>query len=280
MKILVLGHKGLLGSDLVEILRGAHTVRGADVEDFDLTSATDCLRMIENFEPEVVINAAAYTDVDGCETNRDLCFAVNAEGVRNVALACKGKGIKIVHFTTDYVFDGTKKTPYVEEDVYCPISVYGRSKLMGDQYLMDYSDSFLLIRTAWIYGGKGRNFARTILEKARTEKILRIVDDQFGTPTYTVDLSNAVRLLVEGDHTGLFHVTNRGKTSWYEYALKILEYAGISNVEVEPIKSGQLDRKAARPHYSVLSCQKFMEATGKTMRPWQIALREYISRTR
>ncbi len=279
MKILILGHRGMLGSDLMLRMMVAHDVTGKDVGDFDITVEDDCGRVIAECSPDVVINAAAYTNVDGCETDRDRCFAVNAVGVKNIALACRGKGIRIVHFSTDYIFDGRKETPYVEEDEPAPLNVYGASKLEGERFLQAFSDCWLLIRTAWLYGKNGKNFVKTILEKAAAVKTLNVVDDQIGAPTYSWDLSAAVQLLVEGGHEGLFHLTNRGRCSWHEFACKIMQYAGKSDVTVRPIPSADLARPAVRPAWSVLSSRKFSEATGKTMRFWQIALQDYLERT-
>jgi len=279
MKILILGHKGMLGSDLMLRLMAAHDVTGKDVGDFDIAAENDCTRVIAECSPEVVINAAAYTHVDGCEKERDLCFAVNAVGVKNIALACRGKGIRIVHFSTDYIFDGRKESPYVEADEPAPLNVYGASKLEGEHFLRALSDRWLLIRTAWLYGKNGKNFVKTILEKAAAVKTLEIVEDQIGAPTYSWDLSAAVQLLIEGGHDGLFHLTNRGRCSWYEFACKILQYAGINDVTVRPIRSTSLARPALRPAWSVLSSRKFSEATGKTMRFWQIALQDYLEKT-
>lgn len=278
MKILILGHKGMLGSDLFLRLFAFHELTGKDIEDFDIASQGACEEVIVETEPDVVINAAAYTNVDGCESDRDTCFSVNAEGVKNIALACRKKRIKIVHFSTDYVFDGTQRTPYQEDDKCNPLNVYGKSKLAGERYLRQFSDNFLLIRSAWLYGKNGKNFVKTIVEKARTETLLKIVDDQVGSPTFTWDLAAAVQLLIEGQHAGVFHITNRGNCSWYEFTVKILKSACITDVTVKPIKSDALERPALRPHYSVLTCRKFMETTGKAMRYWQVALDDYISK--
>jgi dTDP-4-dehydrorhamnose reductase len=276
MKILILGHKGMLGSDLMLRLTAVHDVTGKDVDDFDITAEGDCARVIADCSPEVVINAAAYTNVDGCETDQERCFAVNAGGVKNIAVACRGRGILIVHFSTDYIFDGRKETPYVEEDEPAPLNVYGASKLEGERFLQAFSDRWLLIRTAWLYGRHGKNFVKAILEKASAVKTLDVVDDQIGAPTYSWDLAAAVQFLIEGGHDGVFHLTNRGRCSWYEFACKILQYAGQSDVTVRPVRSSGLARPAVRPAWSVLSSRKFSEATGKTMRFWQIALQDYL----
>jgi len=266
----------MLGSDLLLRLSAGHDVTGKDVADFDITSLLACQNIIAEVNPEIVINAAAYTDVDGCESNIEECFAVNAGGIRNVALACKN--IKIVHFSTDYVYDGQKEIPYEEDDTCQPLNSYGRSKLEGECSLEVFSDNFLLIRTAWLYGINGRNFVKTIMEKIATALALDVVDDQIGSPTYTWDLAAAVQLLIEGNHKGVFHVTNSGHCSWYEFAIKILECVGRGDILVRPIKSNHLTRPASRPLYSVLSCEKFQKITGQTMRPWQNALLDYIGR--
>jgi dTDP-4-dehydrorhamnose reductase len=278
MNILILGHRGMLGSELFRTLAPLHDVTGKDKDEFDIASEGDCRRIIAETGPEIVINAAAYTDVDGAESNRDLCFAVNAYGVRNIALACRPGNIRVVHFSTDYVFDGTKPEPYREEDPCRPLNVYGESKLAGEQYLQQYCDNHLLIRSAWMYGRQGEHFVKTIVAKARKSGQLAVVNDQRGSPTYTKDLAAAVRRLLDGRHTGVFHATNRGSCTWYEFTLKILEYAGISDVEVAPISSVGLKRPAVRPSNSVLNCGRFIAATGKTFRVWQLALREYLTR--
>jgi dTDP-4-dehydrorhamnose reductase len=277
MKVLILGHKGMLGHDLVRRLSFDHEVSGKDIDDFDITSPADCRDAVAAFGPDWVINAAAYTHVDGCETDREACFAVNAEGVKNLALCCRKAGIRMVHFSTDYVFDGTKQSPYVEGDLTNPINVYGESKLQGERYLREILDHYTLVRTAWLYGRNGKNFVKTILEKARTSGTVEVVTDQVGSPTWTRDLAGAVKLLLEGGHEGIFHLTNRGKCSWFDYTLKILQYADIQDVEVRPITSDRLVRKALRPGYSVLSSRKFSDLTNRTMRYWQIALSDFIS---
>ena len=279
MRILILGHKGMLGSDLVLRFGEAHDVTGRDVDDFDIAAEADCLRVVRECSPEVVINAAAYTNVDGCETNREACFAVNATGVKNVALACRGRGITLVHFSTDYIFDGRKGSPYGEEDPPAPLNVYGASKLEGERYLRSIADSYLLIRTAWLFGRHGKNFVKTILSKATELKTLEVVDDQVGSPTYSRDLAGAVELLIAGGHRGVFHVTSSGLCSWYEFARAIMEYAGRDDVIVRPIDSGKLSRPAARPAWSVLSGAKYAAATGRPMPPWQQALRDYLAET-
>ena len=276
MRILLLGHKGMLGSDLFLKLSVQHEVIGMDKEEIDIVSPDECVQAIKETAPSVVINAAAYTNVDGCETAEEECFAVNAEAVKNIAQACRNKNIRIIHFSTDYVFDGAAQQPYKEDDQCNPVNAYGASKLAGERYLQSLADDYLLIRTSWLYGVKGKNFVQTILEKAKTTSTLSVVDDQVGSPTYTKDLAAAVDLLISQNLKGIFHLTNRGSCSWYQFAVKILQESGLDDAKVIPIKSNQLPRPALRPAYSVLSMQKFISATGKTMQPWQLALQDYL----
>jgi len=276
MKILLLGHRGMLGSDLLLNLVGKHEITGLDKDEIDITSLSECEKAIKENAPDIVINAAAYTDVDGCEKAKDECFNVNAEAVKNIAEACREKKIRIIHFSTDYVFDGNSNEPYKEDALCNPINVYGASKLAGERYLQTLSGNYILIRTEWLYGKNGNNFVRTILGKAQTTNKLEVVDDQIGSPTYTKDLVAAVSLLVERNITGIFHITNRGSCSWFQFTEKILQEAGIKGVQVLPIKSGALRRPAKRPHYSVLSMQKFIQTTGKIMQPWQLGLQDYL----
>ncbi|MDQ1278327.1 MAG: dTDP-4-dehydrorhamnose reductase [Thermodesulfobacteriota bacterium] len=276
MKILLLGHKGMLGTELMARLGVAHEVTGKDIGDFDITSPESCRQVISETNPEVVINTAAYTNVDGAEKDRDRCFAVNADGVKNVALACDKEKIRIVHFSTDYVFDGTGRTPYREDDALSPHGIYARSKAAGERYLQEGSENYLLIRTAWLYGRNGKNFVRTILEKARNTDTLRVVADQTGSPTNSRDLAGAVRILLEQGDRGIFHVTNRGSCTWYAFTKKILAYAGLEHVAVEPIQTRELNLPAPRPAYSVLGTRKFTEATGNILRFWQLALQDFI----
>ncbi|MBN1662097.1 MAG: dTDP-4-dehydrorhamnose reductase [Deltaproteobacteria bacterium] len=280
MNILILGHKGMLGHDLMRQLSMGHDVTGKDIDDIDITSLSDCIHVVSDANPDCVINAAAFTNVDACEIEQEKSFAVNALGVKNIAEACREKNIRIVHFSTDYVFDGTKNKPYVEEDACNPINYYGYAKREGEIYLRTISNNYLLIRTSWLYGIHGRNFVQTIMEKGKTEKKLDVVDDQIGSPTYTKDLSAAVQLLIEGNHAGIFHCTNRGNCSWYDFAVKIIQTAQITDAAINPMKTDKLARPAMRPLYSVLSNRKLSDATGKIMRPWQIALADYIDNVR
>ncbi len=277
MKVLLLGHKGMLGNDLMTQFRHRHDVIGMDREEIDITRASECRRAVAEIQPQMVINAAGYTNVDACETAKEECFAVNAEAVKNIAQACHDKNITVVHYSTDYVFDGNADHPYTEEDPCNPINTYGASKLAGEHHLKRLTDNFILIRTAWLYGAKGKNFVSAVLDRARDTGRLTVVDDQMGSPTCTRDLAAATELLVDKNARGIFHVTNRGYCTWYDFARKILKEARLDQVELSPMKTSELQRAARRPAYSVLGMQKFVAATGKTMQPWQLAFSDYYS---
>ena len=275
-RILLIGHDGQVGYELLRALAPLGPVTSVCYPDIDFAVPDTVRRVVREHRPDWIINAAAYTNVDGCETAKEECFAVNAEAVKNIAEACRSKNIRIIHFSTDYVFDGAGSFPYKEDDDCDPINTYGSSKLAGEQYLQSLAQNYIIIRTAWLYGVNGKNFVRTILEKAKTTPKLTVVDDQIGSPTHTKDLAAAVDHLIEKSAQGIFHVTNRGSCSWYQFAVKILQEAGIDDVEVSPIKSDQLVRAAKRPANSVMSMQKFIATTGKAMQPWQLALKDYL----
>lgn len=276
MGILVVGSKGMLGTDLMDAAGHDRECDGVDIDEVDIGDRADCLRLIRDVSPSVVINAAAYTNVDGCETNREDAFRVNAEGVENLAIGCRETGALLAHVSTDYVFDGTKGVPYTEEDAPSPRSVYGLSKVEGERRLQKHLDHYLIIRTAWLYGHHGKNFIRTIIDMAESGKPLKVVDDQWGAPTYTKDLARAILALVDMDADGIFHVSNAGSCNWWQVARKAVEIKGYGDVEIAPITTAELNRPAERPLYSVFSCERFARTVGWEMRMWDGALREYI----
>ncbi len=276
LSILVLGANGMLGNDLVKTLGLRHEVVGKDFNDFDITNKGITREEILDILPQIVVNSAGFTNVDGCETEVEKAFLVNAEGTKNVALACEEGKIKLVHISTDYVFDGKKKNPYLEDDIPNPLNIYGKSKLKGEQYIKEIMEDFLVVRTEWLYGKKGNNFVSTILKMAGVEKELKVVDDQIGSPTYTKDLAYAIDVLLKHNLKGVYHITNRGTCSWYQFALKILELAHMEDVKVMPVGSDAYTRPAKRPAYSALNCSKFERETGLTLRPWKDALAEYF----
>ena len=241
MKILLTGARGMLGRDLLPLLSAKHEVLGKDVQDFDITDRKRVEEEIAAYRPDVVIHTAAYTDVDGCEGKRDLAFAVNGEGVLNVALGCAHVRSRMIYLSTDYVFDGKSEIPYPEGYPPNPLSVYGKSKLQGEIYIQKALDNYLIIRTAWLYGRHGKNFVDTILRLAGEKDELRVVNDQKGSPTFTKDLSQAIGRLAEGEFRGVLHVTNSGSCTWFEFAKKILDLKSPfgRKVSVIPISSAE-----------------------------------------
>jgi dTDP-4-dehydrorhamnose reductase len=277
-RVLVTGAKGMLGLDLTEALSRRYEVYGRDIDDFDITREKETLDAIAGIRPDMVIHAAAYTDVDGCESHVDLAHSVNGEGTKNVASACREFGSAMLYISTDYVFDGTKSGAYSEEDPTCPINTYGRSKLEGEHWVRALVDHFVIVRTAWLFGRGGNNFVKIILRLAREREALSVVNDQVGSPTYAVDLSRAISVIAEKGCRGIYHITNGGTCSWYEYAREILAMSDLGSVPVHPISSDQLNRAAKRPHNSVLGRGKFERETGYRMRPWSEALGDYVER--
>jgi dTDP-4-dehydrorhamnose reductase len=283
-RILVIGAKGMLGRDLVKILHSTfHTHQDSnreilewDIDEIDIREEKKTVNQIESFRPEIVINVAAYTDVDGCESNEEKAFAVNAEGMKHVALGALRCRAKVVYLSTDYIFDGKKREPYLEDDAPNPLNVYGRSKWKGEQYVRELVKDVLIVRTQWLYGRYGNNFVTSILRQAGEKKVLSIVNDQIGSPTYTVDLSEAISVLLQYDARGVFHIANSDLCTWYTFGQAILKHSGMERVKVIPISSKELGRPAIRSAYSVLNCQKLKQVTGMTLRPWSEALRDFL----
>lgn len=283
MKVLILGSNGMLGSKLISIFRSIYSVypvTGWDVDDIDITKES-CINKIVKEIPKIIVNCAAYTNVDDCEINKDKAYVINAEGVKNISRACKITGAKLIHLSTDYIFDGSKQTAYTEDDLGAanPLSVYGKSKLQGEEYIRHYldEDSYIIVRTAWLYGENGKHFVDTILRLAEEKRELKVVHDQEGSPTYTKDLSEAIISLIERDCHGTFHITNSGSCTWYEFARRILAIKGKNNVQVLPITTEALNRPALRPRYSVMDCSKLIEHTGVILRSWEEALKDYLT---
>ncbi len=270
--ILVVGANGMLGRDLIALLgdRG----HGIDIAEIDITSPDSVFNVIGDLRPEVVINCAAYTDVDGCESNIETAMAVNGEGVAYLAMACRDLGALLVQVSTDYVFDGGKGTPYLEDDAPCPLSVYGESKLAGEMNAA-FSPDHVIVRTQWLYGLHGKNFVETMLRLGAEKDELTVVDDQIGSPTWTVDLAQAIIGLVDSGCRGIYHVANSEYCSWNEFAKAIFEEAALT-VLVKPMTTTELNRPAQRPLYSTLECSKLTKDTGFQPQTWRAALQEYL----
>lgn len=281
--VLVIGAKGMLGRDLTDVLHSSlpnDEILGWDIDEIDIQKGEETIFKIEKLRPDIVVHIAAYTDVDGCELNEEKAFAVNAEGTKHVALAASRCQAKMIYLSTDYVFDGNKREPYLETDFPHPLNVYGRSKLQGEQYVQELVRDALIIRTQWLYGRHGKNFVASILQQAREKRVLSIVNDQIGSPTYTADLASAVIALIQFDARGIFHVTNSDFCTWYTFGQAILKLSGVDKVRVIPISSKELGRPAIRPSYSVFSCQKLKKETGLALRPWPEALKDYLTISR
>lgn len=273
--ILVIGHRGLLGRACLEVLAGRFPVAGADIDTCDITRPDQIRAVLERLRPAWVVNAAALADVDGCQGDPDRAWEINAVGPGYLARACREGDIRLLQVSTDFVFDGKKTEPYREADPPRPLSVYGASKRGGEEAVMEAGGRFLVVRTSWLFGAGGRNFPETILQAAARSSRLEVVSDQRGSPTAARDLAFGIGELIENDASGIVHFTNRGDCTWYEYAVFILEAAGVP-AEVIPVTSDQLDRPAPRPAYSVLALERYREITGRLPRPWSEAVREYV----
>jgi len=280
MRIVITGSKGMLGRELAESLEHEHEILGLDLPECDLTDGDAARRAICGFLPNLVIHAAAYTDVDGSEAEPEKAYEANVLATRNAAAASSEVGAKIFYLSTDYIFDGSKKSPYLESDEPSPLGVYGKTKYEGEKALVEACSGvgYVIIRSSWLFGPHGKNFVKTIIDIARREKRLRVVDDQVGSPTYTYDLARAIEQLIELTFRGVVNICNSGECSWRRFAEEALRYAGLDGVEVESITTEELGRPAPRPPYSVLDNRKLERLTGHRMQPWPLALKHYLKR--
>jgi dTDP-4-dehydrorhamnose reductase len=276
MRIVVTGSDGQLGVELTRALGAYGEVIGTTIADLDITNP-GCVNRLAALDPDWVVHAAALTDVDGCEQEPECAMAVNAGGTRRVAEGCRLAGAGLVYLGTDYVFDGRKGAPYTEGDAPAPLNAYGRSKLEGEHAVRSLVSRWLIVRTAWLYGIHGKNFVKTILGKVESGEVLRVVDDQVGSPTYAADLARSVALLLSREQTGLFHVTNSGSCSWYEFTREILRLTGKDMGTVRGISSEELNRLALRPAYSVLDNAAWRAAGLPPLRPWPEALTDMLT---
>ncbi len=276
MKVLIVGSRGMLGTDLMEILRAAYDISGVDLPDLDITRPEQCLATADEFQPAVIINAAAFTQVDACETSEEQAFQVNGHGAGNLAKAAAATGSLLIHYSTDYIFDGRKAGPYLEEDVPNPQSVYGKSKLLGETLIREYCSAHMILRTSWLFGKNGANFLKTILAAARKGTTLRVVNDQRGSPTYSRDLAAQTRIMIEAGCRGTYHVTNSGSCTWHDLASSALEWAGIAPVSITPVSTAEFPRPAPRPANSVLANSRLEQSGLPLMRPWKLAAREFV----
>ncbi len=274
-RVLVIGSKGMLGRDLCARLRQDFEVLEADIDEVDITDFGATRELVAGLSPDEVVNVAAFTDVDGAESKAWFAYEINAEGARNVAKAAAAVGSRCTYVGTDFIFDGKKGSPYVEDDAPNPQGVYAKSKLAGELNVQKHADRYLIVRTAWLFGMHGKNFVEAIMRRAETGN-LRVVRDQVGCPTFSVDLSEAIARLLRTEETGVFHCAGSGSCSWFDFAKAIVKTAGMGEVEVWPISSADLDRPAPRPPYSVLDTSKLYRAIGFRMPTWEDALRRYL----
>jgi len=295
MRILITGACGMLGRDLIEVLSEGHELYLLDVEPFpvslssqfsnlplDIADSEKTYREITKINPDIVVHTAAYTDVDGCETNRDLAFRVNGLGTRNIALACQRFDTELLYISSDYVFDGEKGEPYLELDKPNPQSIYAKSKYWGELYIGSLLNRFYIVRSSWLFGKNGENFVTKILNLAKEKKEIEVVNDQTGSPIYTKDLARAIAQLIGAEHEdsnhraslyGIWHITNSGQCSWYEFAREILRDSGVL---VKPITSERLNKPAKRPKFSVLENYIWKLQGWKPLRHWKEALKDYL----
>jgi len=277
MKVLITGGKGLVGSYLSESIKGSNDIYAPGRQELDITDREKVIKTIRDFKPEVVVHCAAFTGVDGCEVDKKKAYSVNAFGTQYVAEGCADVNSTMVHISTDFVFDGKKKTPYVETDLPGPLSVYAETKLLGEYYVSHILKRFLIIRPSRIFGNGGRNFASRIPELIRQRgKRLTLTKDIINSPTYAVDLSNAIGFLIKKQFYGIVNICDSGECSWYEYGMKVREILGVKDVELVPVSFSDFeDKKAQRPHYSTLSTQ-LLEGLGFIMPDWQDSLRTWL----
>jgi dTDP-4-dehydrorhamnose reductase len=275
VRILITGAGGQLGYELNALLRPNHDVHAYDL-DLDVADREHVVSEIQKVQPDVVIHCAAYTDVDGCEQDPVKAAAVNDQGTSNIVLACKQVNAIMVYVSTDFVFDGKTDRPYNETDTPNPINVYGKTKLAGENRVTNGLDRFFIVRTSWMFGLRGNNFVKTILRLAREEGKLTVVDDQTGSPTYARDLAGKIIELMKTDKYGLYHISNSGQTTWYGFARDILALASLDDIEIKPTTSGDLNRPAKRPAYSVLANNALSDSGLAPMREYKNALANFF----
>ena len=270
MKVVLIGADGMLGHALADVFQTEELI-ALGREQLDITNEQAVQEKIKALAPAIIINAAAYTDVDGTEKNREAAFAVNATGISNIAKVAKEIGAVVVHYSTDYIFPGDNPTGYDEQSKQGPaVNVYGESKLAGEVALQNSGATYYIIRTAWLYGPYGKNFVDTMRELARTKPELSVVNDQHGSPTFTYDVARATTAIIKKE-PGIYHAVNQGTTTWYDFAREIFAKAGLS-IRVKPVTSAQFLRPAKRPQYSMLK-----NTRGPTLRPWEEALDDYLN---
>ncbi len=288
MKILITGSKGQLGNELKDIINKGYSEIGKvseciknsqvfdfDVDKLDITDLKSVKNVLNTIKPDVVINCAAATNVDGCESDEDFAFKVNALGPRNLAMVCEEMGAKLVQVSTDYVFSGVGEKPLTEYDLTAPYSVYGKTKLLGENYVREFCSKYYIVRTAWLYGYVGHNFVYTMRRLGKEKDSINVVNDQIGNPTHANDLAYHILKLIETDEYGIYHCTGKGECSWYDFAKMIIELSGEECI-VNPCTSEEYKTPAKRPEYSSLDNMMLRNTVGDEMRNWQDAIKSFI----
>ena len=288
MKILITGAKGQLGTEIAkcfergytelgtpDVLKDKNELRLIDIDELDISDVTAVTELVSKEKYDAIINCAAYTNVNKCETEKTLAFKANALGPRNLAMAAERVGAKLIHISTDYVFAGNGTEPYVEWDICDPQSVYGKTKYLGEEYVKQFSTKYFIVRTAWLYGYYGGNFVKTMRKIATEKGACKVVCDQRGNPTNAADLAHHVLKLLTTEEYGVYHGTGEGECSWFEFTEKIVEYSKI-NATVSPCTTEEFPTPAKRPAYSSLENKMFEATVGNEFRPWQEALLCFI----
>lgn len=288
MKILITGSKGQLGNELKDIINKGYSEIGKvsecinnsqvfdfDVDKLDITDLNSVKNVLNTIKPDVVINCAAATNVDGCESDEDFAFKVNSLGPRNLAMVCEEIGARLVQVSTDYVFSGVGEKPLTEYDLTAPYSVYGKTKLLGENYVREFCSKYYIVRTAWLYGYVGHNFVYTMRRLGKEKDSINVVNDQIGNPTHANDLAYHILKLIETDEYGVYHCTGKGECSWYDFAKMIIELSGEECI-VNPCTSEEYKTPAKRPEYSSLDNMMLRNTVGDEMRNWQDAIKSFI----
>lgn len=276
MKVLVTGVKGQLGHDVVkELLSRSHQAIGVDIEEMDITDAEKVRKVIGEAGCDAVIHCAAYTAVDAAEDNEALCRRINARGTENIARVCQEQNISMMYLSTDYVFSGDGERPWKPDDKRQPLNVYGQTKYEGELAIQEYLDRYFIIRISWVFGLNGGNFIKTMLNLGKTRDVITVVNDQVGSPTYTKDLAVLMVDMIESEKYGIYHASNEGFCSWYEFANEIFKQAGIS-VTVKPVTSDEYPSKAKRPSNSRMDKTKLDDNGFKRLPDWKDALSRYL----
>ncbi|MEO0076599.1 MAG: dTDP-4-dehydrorhamnose reductase [candidate division WOR-3 bacterium] len=276
MKFAIIGARGMLGTDFCTFLKYNNIVPIEwDLPEMDITNINQTIKQIVNAKPDIIFHFAAFTDVDEAEKNKSLAYSVNTLGTWAIAIAAKELKAKLLYMSTDYVFDGTKESAYLESDTPNPINYYGQTKFLGEKTIKEHLKKYFIVRTSWLFGKHGKNFVTTILNLAKEQECIEVVSDQIGCPTYTRDLCEPLLKIANSEHYGIYHLTNSGETSWYKFAQTIIKEENLIN-QIIPITSDKISRLAKRPANSVLENRNYQYFFKDSLRPWELALKDFL----